>query len=129
MQAFLYIEITAATTYRKPLPEQVKQELPEVAVLDIDAQSDDLLQHYALRLLHESDKAVVCIKADAATNELGKAMPLLEELFQEKAGRLILLLGEHPRLQRMFRARPLVQFKQVEEQDALKEVKQFLGEV
>ncbi|MFD3001384.1 hypothetical protein ACFS7Z_13505 [Pontibacter toksunensis] len=126
MQAFLYIEITAETTYRKPLPEQVKQELPEVAVLDIDVQSDELLQHYALRLLRESDKAVACIKSDETAPGLGKAMPLLEELFQEKEGRLILLLGEHPRLLRMFQARPQVNFRQVAEQDALKEVKRFL---
>lgn len=126
MQAFLYIELTTHTTYRKPLPEQVKQQLPEVAVLDIDAESDELLQHYALRLLRESDKAVVCIKADATVTDLGKVMALLEELFQEKDNRLVLLLGEHSRLQRMFQARPQVQFRQVEEENVLEEVKRFL---
>ncbi|WP_162051464.1 hypothetical protein [Pontibacter pamirensis] len=129
MQAFLYIELTTHTTYSKPLPEQVKRQLPEVAVLDIDAGSDELLQHYALRLLRESDQAVVCIKADANTPGLGKAMAILEELFEEKAGRLVLLLGEHSRLQRMFQARPHVQLRQVEEEEALNEVKQFLAKV
>lgn len=128
MQAFLYIEIISTSTYSKPLPEAVKQQFPEVAVLDIDAQSDELLQHYALRLLRESDRAVVCIKADATVTDLGKVMALLEELFQEKENRLVLLLSEHPRLQRMFQARPQVQFKQVEEENVLEEVKRFLGE-
>ncbi|RDV15531.1 hypothetical protein DXT99_08560 [Pontibacter diazotrophicus] len=128
MQAFLYIELTTHITYRKPLPEQVKQQLPEVAVLDIDAESDELIQHYALRLLRESDQAVVCIKADATAPGLGKAMALLEELFEEKAGRLVLLLGEHSRLQRMFQARPHVQLRQVGEEEVLEEVKRFLGE-
>lgn len=128
MQSFLYIEITTVTTYRKPVPEQVKRQLLEVAVLDIDAQSDELLLHYALRLLHESDKVVVCMKADANEPGLGKVMALLEELFHEKTGRLILLLGDHPRLLRMFQARPQVQFKQIGEEDVLDEVKRFLGE-
>lgn len=128
MQAFLYVELSTSTAYRKPLPEQVKQQLPEVAVLDIDAHSDDVLQHYALRLLRESDRAVVGIKADPSITELGKIMALLEELFQEKAGRLVLLLGEHSRLRRMFEARPHVQFKQVKEEEAVREAKQFLKE-
>ena len=126
MQAFLYIEVTTATTYRKPLPEEVKQQLPEVAVLDIDAQSDELLLHYALRLLQESDKMVVCIKADSTEPGLGKVMGLMEELFHEKANRLILLLGDHSRLQRMFQARPQVQFKKVAEGEVVEQVKQFL---
>ena len=126
MQAFLYLDLTAAAAYRKPLPEQVQQELPTVAVLDIDAQSSELVLHYALRLLRDSEKAVVYIKADATAANFGTAMPLLEELFQAGENRLILLAGEHPRLLRMFQARPQVQFKQVNEEEALEEVKQFL---
>jgi hypothetical protein len=128
MHAFIYLDLTASATYIKPLLGQVKQQLPEVAVLDIDAESDELLRHYALRLLRESDKAVIYIQADAAATGFGNIMALLEELFQEQAGRLLLLQGDHPRLLRMFRARPQVQFKQVKEEDALGEVKLFLKE-
>lgn len=125
MQAFLFLDMTASEAYSKPLLGQVKQQLPEVAVLDIDAQSDELLRHYALRLLRESDKAVIYIQAGAT--EPGSIMVLLEELFQERPGRLVLLHGDHPRLLRMFQARPQVLFRQVEDQRALEEIKQFLG--
>lgn len=126
MQAFLYLDLTAAAAYRKPLPEQVQQQLPAVAVLDIDAQSSELVLHYALRLLRESEKAVLYIKADATATNFGTAMPLLEELFQAGENRFILLAGEHPRLLRMLQARPQVQFKQVNDEKALEMVKQFL---
>ena len=126
MQAFLYFDLTAATTYRKALPEQVQQEFPAVAVLDIDAQSSELVLHYALRLLRESEKAVIYITTDATVIGFGTIMPLLEELFQSQENRLMLLDGEHPRLLRMFQARPQVQFKQVNEEEALEEAKQFL---
>jgi len=126
MQAFLYLDLTAAAAYRKPLPEQVQQELPAVAVLDIDAQSSELVLHYALRLLRESEKAVLYIKADATATNFGTAMPLLEELFHAGENRFILLAGDHPRLLRMLQARPQVQFKQVNDEEALEMVKQFL---
>ena len=126
MQAFLYLDLTAAAAYRKPLPEQVQQELPAVAVLDIDAQSSELVLHYALRLLRESEKAVLYIKADATATNFGTAMPLLEELFQGGENRFILLAGDHPRLLRMLQARPYINFRLLEEEGALEMVKQFL---
>lgn len=128
MQTFLYLDLTAAVAYRKALPEQVQQQLPALAVLDIDAQSSELVLHYALRLLRESEKAVIYIKAAATATGFGTMMPLLEELFQSQENRLILLAGEHPRLLRMFQARPQVQFRQVEEVEAVTEIKQFLRE-
>ena len=126
MQAFLYLDLTAAATYRKPLPEQVQQQLPAVAVLDIDAQTSELVLHYALRLIRESEKAVVYISTNATAANFGTAMPLLEELFESRENRLILLEGDHPRLLRMFQARLQVQFKQVKEEEAMEEVRLFL---
>ena len=129
IQAFLYLDLTAAAAYRKPLPEQVQQELPAVAVLDIDAHTSELVLHYALRLLRESEKAVVYITTDATAANFGTAMSLLEELFQSRENRLILFEGDHPRLLRMFQARPYINFRQIEEieeEEALEEVKQFL---
>lgn len=128
MQAFLCLDLTATATYRKALLEQVQQELPAVAILDVDASSGELLLHYALRLLRESEKAVVYIKADATAASFGTVMPLLEELFQSQGNRLVLLAGDYPRLLRMLQARPQVQFRQVEEEDALAEARLFLGE-
>ncbi|MCX2741263.1 hypothetical protein [Pontibacter anaerobius] len=128
MQAFLYFNLTpAGMVFREPLVEQVRQSMPAVSVLDLDAKSDELLQHYALRLLREAEQAVVSIKSEDGTADLGSIMPLLEELFEEGKLRRVLLLGTHPRLERIFAARPHVRLKVVQEGDVLEEVKQFLG--
>lgn len=126
MQAFLYFDLTPDTAFLKPVVEQVRQHIPTVSVLDLDAKSDELLQHYALRLLRESERAVVCIKADENAAELGSLMPLLEELFEERKQRLVLLQGPHARLHRIFSARPHVAFKVVEEEQVVEEVRLFL---
>ena len=126
MQAFLYFNLTEPGTYRQPLLEHVKAALPQVAILDLDAQSGELVQHYALHLLREADQAVVCIKADESTTDLGSMMPLLEELFLEKPERLVLLQGQHARLQRMFGARENIRYKTVGEEDVVQEAQAFL---
>ncbi|ARS36746.1 hypothetical protein [Pontibacter actiniarum] len=126
MQAFLYIDLAANNAYRKPVVELVQKALPTVTVLDLDSRSDELLQHYALRLLREAERTVVCIKADDGAAGLGNLMPLLEELFQEGRQRLVLLQGEHPRLQRIFSVRPHVAFKAVGAGEVPAEVSAFL---
>ncbi|GAB3823485.1 hypothetical protein [Pontibacter rugosus] len=126
MQVFLYINLVEETAYQQPVVVQVRQAFPALGILDMDARSDELLQHYALRLLQEAEQAVVCIKADDATGQLNNLMPLLEELFQERLQRLVLLQGQHPRLQRIFAARPQVLFKVVEEEQVVEELKDFL---
>ncbi|WP_276498712.1 hypothetical protein [Pontibacter litorisediminis] len=125
MQAFLYIVLTADTAFLQPVVERVRQSLPAVTVLDLDARSDELLQHYALRLLRESERAVVCIKAAESTTGFGSLMPLLEELFEEGRQRLVLLQGQQSRLQRIFAARPHTALKVVGEEEVMEEVKGF----
>lgn len=126
MQAFLYLDLTSAAAYRKSLPEQVQQQLPAVAVLDVDVTSGELVMHYALRLLQESERAVVYIHTDATVTSFGAIMPLLEELFEGRENMLVLLGDDHPRLLRMLKARAQVQFRQVDETEALAAVKAFL---
>ncbi|MHA6246415.1 hypothetical protein ACXYMU_00645 [Pontibacter sp. CAU 1760] len=126
MQAFLYLDLKAVAAYHKALPAHVKKELPAVAVLDVDTSSGELTLHYALRLLRESEKAVVYVSADASRADFGGTMPLLEELFEGRAETLVLLDGNHPRLLRMLQARPQVQFRQVNEEEALAVTKAFL---
>lgn len=131
MDAFLYVQLTAPAAlpaYGQPLVNWVKATKTAVTALDIDLQSDELMQHYALRLLRESTKSIVCLKAEEGV-PLEKLMPLLEELLQPDPNRLVLLLGEHQRLQRIFEARPLVKFKVAGEEDVLKkEVTAFFKE-
>jgi hypothetical protein len=126
MQAFLYFNLTSAITYRQPLLEQVKVALPHLDVLDLDAKSGEMLQQYALKVLHDAEQAVVCIKAEENVQDLGALMPLLEELFIEHPNRLVLLSGHHTRLQRMFEARERVKFKVVSEEDVVQKAQEFL---
>lgn len=113
MQAFLLLDLTSTTDFQRPLLAQVKQTWPEVVTLDVDTASGELLLHYALRLLREADKAVVLVQVDERTPGFGSAMPLVEELLLAQEGRMILLLGRHPRLQRMLQARPHIAFRQI----------------
>lgn len=127
MQAFLYLDLTASPSFQQPAVAAVKKALPDVSVLDVDTRSDEMLQHYALRMLREATRAVVCLKADENTANFGSIMPLLEELLQGQEQRLVLLLGQHPRLRRMFQARPHVLFQEVAEEELVGKVRVFLG--
>ncbi|WP_194350036.1 hypothetical protein [Pontibacter beigongshangensis] len=126
MKAFLYLNLltSAQTTYEQPVLLWAKKHLPEVAVLDLDANSDEMLQHYALRLLREAQQIAVCIRSEAEAAEFQKLMPLVEELLQPKPGRLLLLYGGNARLLRMLQARPQLKFRVVEEEAQLQEVLQ-----
>ncbi|WP_299822323.1 hypothetical protein [uncultured Pontibacter sp.] len=127
MQAFLYFDLTAPGNYRykQPLLEQVKTAMPQAAILDMDAQSGELVQHYALKLLHEAAQAVVCIKADESITDISSLMPILEELFLERPGRLVLLQGQHARLQRMFDARISIKYKVAAAEEVVQQVQSF----
>ncbi|WP_199688411.1 hypothetical protein [Pontibacter oryzae] len=129
MQAFLYFDLTDSGAYQKPVVAQVRQAFPNIAVLDLDTTSDELLQHYARRMLREATQSIVCIKADESTKNLGSLMPLLEEIFRKGPQRLVILEGEHARLRRMFDARPHVRYLKVEPGQVLEEVKRFLSSV
>lgn len=125
MQAFLYFDLTDSGAYQKPVAAQVRQAFPDIAVLDLDTTSDDLLQHYARRMLREATQSIICIKADESTKDLGSLMPLLEEIFREGRQRLVLLEGEHTRLRRMFDARPSIIYSVVSEQEVVGKTKEF----
>jgi len=127
MQVFLYVSLAVGAAYQPPLIAQVKQAFPAVTVLDVDARSDELLLHHALRLLREADRAVVCIQAEEADAGLGNIVPVLEELLQEQEQRLVLLLGRHPRLVRIFQSRPHVHFKEVRQEEVVPELQAFLS--
>lgn len=108
MQAFLFIDLSEGAAFEKPILSWVRRQFAGIAMLDVDTASDEMLQHYAVRLLQENPDAVVCIQSGGG--ELNRLMPLLEELLQPQPLRHILLLGEHPRLQRMFQARPGIRY-------------------
>lgn len=125
MKAFLYLNLSEAAAYHNPLLQLLRQRLPNAAVLDLDLHSDEVLRYYALRMLREATRAAILLRAETET-DLHPLMPLLEVLFEENHERLILLQGAHSRLQRMFAARPQVQFMVVRAEEAGQVVAQFL---
>lgn len=115
MRAFLYLNLTEEgqlTSYRQPDMELVKTLFPDVALLDLDAASDEVLVHYAKRMMQEATQIAVCIKVEEQAS-FRSLMALLEDLLQAKGEQLILLRGENARLQRILEARPQLHFKQV----------------
>lgn len=128
MKAFLLIRLAASfprLAYSHPFPDHIKSSYPDVAVFDIDGYSDEMMQQYALRLMRESESCIVCFEAEE-NDAIDKVMALLEEMLQPDSRRLIMLSGEHTRLQRIFGARPMLNFIAVENAEAFyKEVKNF----
>jgi biopolymer transport protein ExbD len=128
MQAFLLLDLTSEdkpASYQQADVNLVKVNFPNVALLDLDATSDELLVHYAKRMMQEAAQLVVCIKADENTS-FRSLTPLLESLLQENEQQLVLLRGESHRLQRMIEARPYVKFKKVDStSDVIAELEQF----
>ena len=130
MKAFLLIDLShaAGAVYEQPVLTHVKNMFPEVASLDLDAQSDTILQQYAVRLLQEADKAAVCVKANEDAAAFGSILPVLEELLSPHPNRLLLLYGTNQRLQRMLQARPQIAFSVAQdEQTVYRQLQQYFA--
>jgi hypothetical protein len=129
MKALLYLRLLAedqAIAYGNPLLELMKKELSDVAVLDVDSQSGELVLHYAKQLLQNSEQLIVCVDSAAADAGFGSVFPLLELVLEGRKEQLIVFRTEHTRLQRMIQARPELQMKVVQDDAAwLQEVHQF----
>jgi predicted lysophospholipase L1 biosynthesis ABC-type transport system permease subunit len=129
MKALLYLRLLTedqTIAYGNPLLEQVKNQFPEVAVLDVDSQSGELVLHYAKQLLQNSERLIVCIDSSASDAGFGSVFPLLELVLEGRKEQLIVFRTEHTRLQRMVQARPELQVKAVQDDaELLQEVQRF----
>ncbi|WP_299984445.1 hypothetical protein [uncultured Pontibacter sp.] len=123
MQAFLLIDLSEETAFKKPILQLVRQYAPAIPVFDVDTQSDATLQQYAVRLLQENPETIVCVKS--GTGDLNRLMPLLEELLLPHPQRRLLLVGEQPRLQRILQARQGIAYTLLADEEDLR---QFLIE-
>ncbi|QCR23746.1 hypothetical protein [Pontibacter sp. SGAir0037] len=129
MRAFILVHIadSGAITFGDPMLDWVKQQYANVVPFDLDAQSDELMQQYALRLLREATASIVCLKAEGQA-AFGRVVPLLQELLMPHLNRLVVLQGEHLRLQRVFEARPDMKFTTIRSNAELKAaVQQFFS--
>jgi hypothetical protein len=129
MKALLYIRLLTddqTIVYQNPLLEQVKKLFPDVAVLDVDSQSGELVLHYAKKLLQDATQVLVCLDCANADAGFGSVFSLLELLLEGQKVQLILFRNNHNRLLRMVQARPELQMKVVQDDvELLHEVQQF----
>ena len=130
MGAFLYLNLNDPdhfSGYQQPEVQLVKTHFPGVAVLDLDAASDDMLMHYAKRLLLETEQVVVCIKtAEKSAPQL--LMTMLETVLQSQQQQqlLVILQGDNARIQRILEARPQLKTERVHSvEDLLQKLKTF----
>lgn len=109
MKALLYIRLLGegeTIAYSNPVLDQVKKQLPDVALLDLDSRSDQLVLHYARQLLKEASQTIVCINSTTPDSDFGSVFSLLELILESEKKQLILFRKNHNRLQRMVQARP-----------------------
>ncbi|GEO02574.1 hypothetical protein AAE02nite_02380 [Adhaeribacter aerolatus] len=125
MQTFIQVNIenTTSFSFQRPLLSWLKARNPEMAVLDLDSFSDEMLVKQAGRLIQEAVKYAVYFKVAEPDAKLGAAFKLLEEIIGEDKPGLILLEGTHARLTAILQSRPHLQFNTVPNPE---EVKQHL---
>jgi hypothetical protein len=129
MKALLYLRLLTedqTIAYGNPVLEQLTKQFPDVAVLDVDSQSGELVLHYAKQLLQSAEQVIVCVDSASANADFGSVFPLLELLLEGQKEQLIVFRNGHNRLQRMVQARPELQMKAVQDDaELLRVVKEF----
>ncbi len=114
MKGLLYIRLMAQgqpVVYQNPLLEQVKKQLPDVAVLDVDSESGELVLHYARQLLQDATQTIIVIESATPDAAFGSVFTVIESLLDGQKDQLILFRQEHSRLLRMVQARPELKYK------------------
>lgn len=105
MQVILYIQVkpSEAISFGNPFADWVREELPEIVLLDADNHSDDLVVDEELKILTKAQSSVLLIDASPEANP-GKAARLLESVFRKRVNcRLIHLAGENALLEKMLK--------------------------
>jgi hypothetical protein len=122
MKTFIQVNVenTAAFSYHRPLLPWLRAQVPEIAVLDIDSDSDEMLVLQAGRLLQEATFYAVYFKVAEPNARLGSAFKLVEEIIREDKPGLILIEGGHNRLTAIMQARPHLLLKTVTSQEEIK---------
>ncbi|MER2998021.1 hypothetical protein [Pontibacter populi] len=118
MKALLYLRLLAddqTIVYGNPVLEGLKKQLPDVAVLDVDSRSGELVLHYAKQLLQGSEQVIVCIDSASADAGFGSVFPLIELVLEGQKEQLIVFRNDHGRLQRMVQARSELKMKVVQD--------------
>ena len=100
----VYVELSLAGvySYQKPILEKLKRRFPEGVYLDLDSFSEDYLTGQACRMVEEADKSVLYFTSSEPDAPLGSALRLAEILIRQSPASLVVLQGQHTRLERLF---------------------------
>jgi hypothetical protein len=102
MKTALYIDLSVEIPFEfeSEFIRSIKSELPEAETLDMDSGSDPMLFSYAAKMITDSGKSVLLIKAEAESS-LRKVPGIAEALIKNKKKCLVFLEGENPILEKM----------------------------
>ncbi|KAA5549190.1 hypothetical protein [Adhaeribacter rhizoryzae] len=122
MEAFIQVNIenTASFSFQRPLLSWLKAQNPEIAVLDVDSLSDEMLITQASRLIQEAAKYAIYFKVAEPNGNLGAAFKLVEEIIREDKPGLILIEGTHTRLTAIVQSRFYLQYIPVNNPEEIK---------
>ncbi len=123
MQVLLFVTLADKDTFTfgQPVLTWAKQVFPQLVLWDIDSFSEEKLVSYAVDLLREAEKYVVCFKTEKPDAPLGTGFRLLEEVIRADKPGLVLLQGEQQRLTAICTSRPQLTFASVDTDAALQE--------
>lgn len=113
MQVFIYAELLNEPnySYQKPILSWIKQTVHSVDCLDIDSFTEDYLITQACQMLENATTKVVYFKSAVIDASMGSLARLAEVLIQNTEGkRLMILEGQHTRLEKIFLNRPGLEF-------------------
>lgn len=104
MQVFIYVELLdkPSYSYQKPVLNLVKQSIPGMIYLDVDSFSDDFLVTQACQLLEQATVSVVYFKSASSEAKIGSLVRFAETLIRIQNEKLIVVQGQHNRLERVF---------------------------
>ena len=108
MQAFIQVSLSSNAFYsfQQPIIQWLNQKAPEIATLDIDAASDEMLVNHAGGLMQEAELYAVYFKVIEPNANLGKAFRVVEEIIRDNKPGFIIVAGTHTRLTNIIEARP-----------------------
>lgn len=105
MQVLLYIQVKPpeAISFGNPFAAWVREQLPEIVLLDVDNHSDDYVIEQELKMLTEAESCALLIDSLPGVSP-GKAIRLLESIFRKRVRcNLIHLAGENEVLEKMLK--------------------------
>jgi len=122
MQAFIQVNIenSPSFSFQRPLLSWLKAQNAEIAVLDVDSLSDEMLTTQAGRLMQEAAKYAIYFKVAEPNANLGAAFKLVEEIIKEEKPGLIIIEGTHARLTAIVQSRPHLQYTPVNSPEEVK---------